>query len=165
MDAGFGDRWHNDDHTEVVFVALDGYRTVSTRDKLTEEGGYLTFADLDMATGWEAIDRKQTNPAPFYVVWLVGEQSTAKAYPWPWQLAEISILRFQDQYPAVYPEGAVEDSSVMRGYVLFNLETAVGRLSGCAPGGAWQGTTRRNSRLLQRVVTQPRTARRVSWMA
>ena len=46
----------------------------------------------------------------------------------------------------------------------FNLETAVGRHSGCVPGGAWQGTTRRNSQLLQRVVTQPGAVRRVHWV-
>jgi mono/diheme cytochrome c family protein len=119
MDAAFGDRWRSDDHTEVVFVASDGYRSVSDRDKLKEEGGYLVFADLDLTDGWEAIDRKQTNPGPFYVVWLGAEQSTASAYPWPWQLAEIAILRFRDQYPAVFPAGAAEDSSVMRGYLLF----------------------------------------------
>jgi hypothetical protein len=45
----------------------------------------------------------------------------------------------------------------------FNLETAVGRRPGCVPGGVWQGTTRRNSQLLQRVVTQPGTVRCVDW--
>ena len=119
MDAGFGKAWRSDDHAEVVFVALDGYRAVSKRDKLIEEGGYVAFADLDAPAGWEPIDRKLTNPGPFYVVWLGAQQGTAQAYPWPWQLAEISIVRFQDQYPAVYPAGAAQDASVMRGYGLF----------------------------------------------
>lgn len=119
MDAGFGARWRGDEYTEVVFKALDGYLAVSARDKLTEQGGYLAFADLDVATGWENMDKKHTNPAPFYILWLGKEQTTANAYPWPWQLAAISIQRFQDQYPAVYPTGTAKDSPVMRGYRLF----------------------------------------------
>jgi mono/diheme cytochrome c family protein len=119
MDAGFGKAWRSDDYREVVFVASDGYRAVSDRDKLTEQGGYVAFADVDAEAGWEPIERKRTNPGPFYVVWLGPKQGTAQAYPWPWQLAEISIVRFQDQYPAVYPAGAAQDASVMRGYDLF----------------------------------------------
>jgi hypothetical protein len=49
--------------------------------------------------------------------------------------------------------------------VAVTLETAVGRRSGCVPGGAWKGTTRRNSPLLQRVVTQSGAARCVHWVA
>jgi tetratricopeptide (TPR) repeat protein len=41
----------------------------------------------------------------------------------------------------------------LRWAVPFNLERAVGRRPGYVPGGAWQGTARRNSELLQRVVT------------
>jgi hypothetical protein len=50
-------------------------------------------------------------------------------------------------------------------FVPVTLETAVGRWPGCVPGGVWQGTTRRNSQLLQRVVTQPGTVRCVHWAA
>ena len=45
------------------------------------------------------------------------------------------------------------------------LEAAVGRRPGCVPGGAWKGTTRRNSQLLQRVVTQSGAVRCVRWVA
>jgi hypothetical protein len=46
-----------------------------------------------------------------------------------------------------------------------SLERAVGRRPGYVPGGFWQGTTRRNSKLLQRVVTQPGAVRCVHWVA
>jgi mono/diheme cytochrome c family protein len=119
LDLAFGDRWRTDNFPEIVFTAVDGYRAVSTSKKSGEEGGYLAFADLDQDGGWEMMGKSQTNPGPFYIVWLGADQGSAQAYPWPWQLAEISILRFQDQYPAVYPAGVAEDSSVMRGYALF----------------------------------------------
>ena len=119
LDLGFGERWRGGDYPEAVFIALDGYRGVGSSDKMGEAGGYVAFADLDVDAGWEPMGKAQTNPGPLYIVWLGAEQGTAQAYPWPWQLAEISILRFQDQYPAVYPAGAAEDSSVMRGYALF----------------------------------------------
>lgn len=119
LKAGFGDAWRNKDDSEVVFIALDGYRAVSDREKLSEEGGYIVFADLDVDSGWEIMGNKGLSPGPFYLVWLGDEQDTSNAYPWPWQLAEIALVRFQDQYPAVYPAGAPADSSVMRGYGLF----------------------------------------------
>jgi len=119
MDAGYGDRWRSPDISEVVFVATDGYRALSQSAKLTEAGGYLAFEDLDQSTGWEPISRREVNPGPFYLVWLGEQQTTANAYPWPWQLARIDLVEFRDQYPEVYPEGAIADSSAMRGYELF----------------------------------------------
>ena len=119
MDAGFGERWRDHDFTEVVFIASDGYRAVGAPEKLIEPGGYLAFADLDVQTGWEAISRKQADPGPFYMVWLGEAQSTANAYPWPWQLAGISVVDFRAQYPNVYLQGTAPDSPAMRGYTMF----------------------------------------------
>jgi mono/diheme cytochrome c family protein len=119
MDAGFGDRWRSRDFTEVVFIASDGYRAVGAPEKLSEPGGYLAFADLGAQTGWEAISRTQVDPGPFYLVWLGEKQSTANAYPWPWQVAGISLVDFRAQYPKVYPQGAAADSAAMRGYTIF----------------------------------------------
>ena len=66
------------------------------------------------------------------------------------------LLAFRLGQPAVVGEILVG---------LFILETAVELHPGCVPGGVWQGTTRRNSPLLQRVVTQPGAVRRVHWSA
>ncbi len=119
MGAGFGESWRHAPHTEVVFTARDGYRAVSAREKVAEAGGYLAFADLDAEGGWEPLPGNRTDPGPFYVVWLGDGQGTAQGYPWPWQLAQISMVRVEDAFPAVFPNGAPEDSSVLRGYGLF----------------------------------------------
>lgn len=103
LDLGFGERWRGDDYPEVVFIASDGYQGLGSINKLGAPGGYVAFADLDLDAGWEPMGKVQINPGPFYIVWSGAEQRAAKAYPRPWQLAEIAILRLQDQYPAVYP--------------------------------------------------------------
>jgi hypothetical protein len=116
---GFGSRWTSPEYTEVVFTALDGYQSVSTQSKLMDDGGYVAFKDRDRTDGWEPVGRKGADPAPFYVVWTGPEQSTANEYPWPWQLSDIGILRFEDQYPKVYPRDVAEDTDVFRGFLTF----------------------------------------------
>ena len=117
LDLGFGQRWRSPQFTEVVFTALDGYRSLSTQAKIMEKGGFVAFRDSDRADGWEPIGRKKADPAPFYIVWTGAEQTTANE--WPWQLSAIAILRFEDQYPNVYPEGADENSAAFRGFLTF----------------------------------------------
>lgn len=118
MDAGFGRGWDGGPHTEAVLTALDGYASVSAARKLAEDGGCLAFEDLDVP-GWEPIGRKRANPGPFYLLWTNEEQSTENEYPWPWQLAQISLVRFEERYPEVVPAGAAPDSKAFRGYLLF----------------------------------------------
>ena len=115
LDSVYGDQWRSPDYSDVAFTALDGYEAVSELATLTQDGGYLAFEDLDWETGWEPIGRKQSDPGPFFLVWTGGEQTTANAYPWPWQVARINVLRFADQYPAVVPDVA-ESTPVWRGF-------------------------------------------------
>lgn len=119
LTLGFGNEWRSPEFTEVVFVALDGYQSLATQATVMRDGGYVAFEDLDRDEGWEPIGRQSADPAPFYVVWTGSQQSTANGYPWPWQLSAIGILRFRDQFPKVYPQGAEEDSDVFRGYLTF----------------------------------------------
>lgn len=120
MDSAYGAGWGEAPFTEVVLTAADGYASQSSAAKLKEDGGCLAFADLDAEPGrWEPVGRKQADPGPFYLVWTKEEQSTANAYPWPWQLASIDLVRFEDRYPEVVPRGAKEGSAEMRGYQLF----------------------------------------------
>ncbi len=118
IQLGFGDKWKSPDYTDVAFIALDGYESVTTISKLNEPGGYIVFKDLD-AGGWEPIGDKQQNPGPFYLVWTGAEQTTANEYPWPWQLAKIYLISFKDAYPLVYPQGAQVTSGVYKGYEIF----------------------------------------------
>jgi len=115
---GFGDDLDNPDFTDIAFTALDGYESVSVLPKMKEKGGYIVFADLD-SNSWEPIGRTDANPGPFYLVWTGKDQLPENEYPWPWQIASINIMRFPDQYPLVYPEGAGKDSAVYKGYEIF----------------------------------------------
>ena len=67
--------------------------------------------------------------------------------------------------PGVHSLIPTAEARVGRPLTPVSLESAVGRRPGWVPGGVWQGATRRNSRLLQRVVTQPGAVRRVHWVA
>ena len=115
---GFGDELNNPDFTDIAFTALDGYESVSVLPKMKEKGGYVVFADLD-SNNWEPIGRTDANPGPFYLVWTGKDQLPENEYPWPWQIASINIMRFPDQYPLVYPEGAGKDSPAYKGYEIF----------------------------------------------
>jgi len=118
LQLGFGDEWKNSDYTDIAFEALDGYAPISAISKLRQSGGYVVFSDLDFED-WEPISIKQVNPGPFYLVWTGKNQTNNIEYPWPWQLSSINLIKFQDQYPAVYPKGASKDSPAFYGYEIF----------------------------------------------
>ena len=111
--------WVSDHYSDIAFIALDGYEAVSSLGKLHEDGGYLAFRDLDINKGWEPIGDKKVDPAPFFLIWTGKTQTPTAAYPWPWQVVAIDLLRFEDQYPAIVPKGAPIDSSAYRGFELF----------------------------------------------
>ncbi|HVY55954.1 MAG TPA: cytochrome c [Thermodesulfobacteriota bacterium] len=114
----YGGRLDNPDYTDIAFVALDGYESVSLLPKMKEAGGYIVFEDLD-ADHWEPVGREQADPGPFYLVWTGKEQTPENEYPWPWQIGSVNIMRFPDQYPLVYPAGAKADSPAYKGYEIF----------------------------------------------
>lgn len=118
LTLAYGDLWRSKDYSEIAFRAVDGYEAVSSLDKMQQAGGFLAYEDIDVP-GWDPVGREQANPGPFYLVWSGAEQTTQHAYPWPWQLASLNIVRFAEQYPAVYPQGAAEDTPAYRGYVTF----------------------------------------------
>src|SRR5581483_1531002 len=90
---------------DVVFRASDGYAKPSSAARLAEDGGYLAFSDADLDGGgppaWAPIDRKQVDPAPFYVVWSRPEQRDAHVHPWPYALVEIELTSLADRYPHI----------------------------------------------------------------
>ncbi len=118
LQMAYAEKWKPASFTDVAFQALDGYEAVAEVAKTVEEGGYLCFADLEV-TDWEPISRKQASPGPFYLVWTGARQTPEHAYPWPWQLASISIVNFAEEYPQVYPRGLSVDSPVYAGFQLF----------------------------------------------
>ncbi|MFA9407301.1 MAG: cytochrome c [Candidatus Dadabacteria bacterium] len=115
---GFEEGLNNPEFTDVAYQALDGYVSVSSISKLKEPGGYIVYEDLDFEN-WEPISIKQVTPGPFYLVWTGKDQTTQNEYPWPWQLSSIDLIKFEDQYPAVFPKGVSTDSTAYKGYEIF----------------------------------------------
>ncbi len=118
LSFGLGDTWKESTYSDAIFIAADGYESTAPRDRLAEKGAYLAFEDLDV-TSWEPIGTKKANPAPFYLFWTGKEQTTANGYPWPWQVTQIKLVTFDQQYPNVVPTGAEEDSPAYHGFLIF----------------------------------------------
>ncbi|MBW2242535.1 MAG: cytochrome c [Deltaproteobacteria bacterium] len=112
----------------LLLRALDGYTRQAEADQLLGPGAYLAFADADRLArgeqGFDPIDRRQVDPAPFYLVWERPEQWDAHAWPWPYQLATVEIASFEERHPHTVPTGAETGSPTARGYGLFQRECA-----------------------------------------
>lgn len=119
LNFAYQTKWVSDQYSDIAFIASDGYEAVSSLGKLHEDGGFLAFRDLDTNTGWEPIGDKKVDPAPFFLIWTGKNQTPKAAYPWPWQVVALDLLRFEDQYPAIVPQGAPIDSAAYRGFELF----------------------------------------------
>ena len=121
LDFVYPERKTSNQYTAVAFIALDGFEAVISLAKLQQKGGYLVFRDLDMTAGWEPVGKKQADPGPFYLVWTGEGQTAANGYHWPYQIAGLNLLRFEDQYPYVFPEGAQANSPAYRGFEIFRV--------------------------------------------
>jgi len=117
LDLAYGNKWKSDKFSDISFRAKDGYEAVSDLSKLSEDGCYLVFDDLEN-NGWEKIGEKNQIPGPYYIVWKGAHQTAKYGYPWPWQLFSINLMLFSNQYPEVYPKGVSKDSSVYKGFEL-----------------------------------------------
>ena len=105
---------------EVLLRALDGYTRVTDGAVLTEPGGFLAFADADRAGGgFDPIDYRQADPAPFYVIWKGAGEKDVVRYPWPYQLAEIEVVRVEQRFPHAVPPDVARDSAAWRGFDVF----------------------------------------------
>jgi mono/diheme cytochrome c family protein len=111
---------------DVIFRASDGYAKPSTGALVSEDGGWLAFSDAERGTlespAWDPIDRKQVDPAPFYVVWEKEAQRDTHRYPWPYQLVEIELTSVAAAYPLVVPTGAAAGSPELAGFDIFKTE-------------------------------------------
>jgi mono/diheme cytochrome c family protein len=105
---------------DVLLRALDGYTRASDGGVLLEPGGYLAYADADRREGgFDPIDYRQADPAPFYVIWKGAGERDVVRYPWPYQLAEIAVVRVEDRFPHAVPPGAEPGSAAARGFAVF----------------------------------------------
>lgn len=120
LERGFGAPAASLAGEEVLLRALDGYTRATDGAVLAEPGGYLAFADADRKDGgFDPIDYRQADPAPFYVVWKGAGEKDVVRYPWPYQLAEIEVVRVEDRFPNAVPRDAAPDSLARRGFDVF----------------------------------------------
>lgn len=112
--------------TDVLFRARDGYVKPSTIARVREPGGFLAFADADRMRGddpgWEPIDRRQVDPAPYYVVWEDPVRHDGHRYPWPYQLVAIELVSLATRYPHIAPTGLPADGPAWAGFEIFRRE-------------------------------------------
>jgi len=133
LDLGFAESGGAEGQRDrgLLLRALDGYtRPVSGRD-LLEPGGYLAFGEPDrMGLGpgtsrFTTIDRRQVDPAPFYLVWTGAERRDphdyAHARAWPYQLARIEVTPFERAFPRTVPRGLARSDAGWAGYALFQI--------------------------------------------
>jgi mono/diheme cytochrome c family protein len=118
---GFGDTEHAAfARAELLLRARDGYTRTASGAQLLGEGAFLAFADAEHPEGaFFPIDRRQVDPAPFYLVWQGEGRGDTTLWPWPYQLAEIEVVDFARAFPHVVPVGASENSPAKRGFELF----------------------------------------------
>ena len=64
---GFGAEGVPGGDENVFLRARDGYTRPATGARLAEAGAHLAFADATLGEGFLPIDRRQVDPAPFYL--------------------------------------------------------------------------------------------------
>ena len=108
---------------EVLLRARDGYTRTASGAQLLSDGAFLAFADAEHPSGaFFPIDRRQIDPAPFYLVWQGEGHNDTNLWPWPYQLVEIEIVDFARAFPHVPPPGAAAASAEQRGFAIFRRE-------------------------------------------
>lgn len=126
LELGFGGDAQQLAGNDYLLRARDGYVKPATGKRLVENGGWLALGDAEREkaglAGWAPIDRKQVDPAPYYIVWTEPGQQDTNFYPWPYQLARIDIGSIGSQYPDVVPRTAASGSEAWRGYDTFKTE-------------------------------------------
>ncbi|MGE4649305.1 MAG: cytochrome c [Myxococcota bacterium] len=124
MRAGFGAGWAEDPERNFFLRARDGYTRPAAAARLAEAGAWLAFADLSNpgSEGWEPIDRRRVDPAPFYLVWSGPGQNDPHRYPWPYQLVEIEAAPFEREYAHTLPRGVSAGDPAWRGFAIFRGE-------------------------------------------
>lgn len=109
------------DNLVVVFTAVDGYKVSMAYQDAIHEQGYFAFKDnaapnnklwLDFKFG------KQTmTPAPYYLIWPKKGLDEWR-YPWPFQLASLSLQPAKAYFGAAAPNGGDEQAN--NGFNLFS---------------------------------------------
>lgn len=134
LDLGFAEQGGaNGLHTESLLLrALDGYTRPVSGEQLLEEGAYLAYGEPARlaasreggVSAFSPIDRRQVNPAPFYLVWAGARQNDPHVHPWPYQLSRVEAAPFAEAFPRTAPAGLAETDAGWAGYALFQESCA-----------------------------------------
>ncbi len=116
----------------LLLRALDGYTLPVSGQQLLEEGAYLAYGEpsrltaprSDEASVFSPIDRRQVDPAPFYLVWAGVQQNDPHAHPWPYQLSRVEVAPFAQAFPHTAPTGLSKENAGWAGYALFQKTCA-----------------------------------------
>jgi mono/diheme cytochrome c family protein len=122
LERGFGVAARAPDfaEAELLLRARDGYTRSASGAQLLDAGAFLAFADAEHPRGgFFPIDRRQVDPAPFYLVWQGAGHADTNLWPWPYQLVEIEIVDFATKFPHVTPPGAAPGGPAQRGFAIF----------------------------------------------
>ncbi len=113
----------------VLLRARDGYTRPAPGALLGDPNAQLAFGEpgLEAAAGdgqrgeprFRPIDRRQVDPAPFYLVWTGVAHGDPHEHPWPYQLVTIEIAPFEEAFPHTVPTGLAKAHPAWRGYALF----------------------------------------------
>jgi mono/diheme cytochrome c family protein len=116
----------------LLLRALDGYTRPVSGQQLLEDGVYLAYGEpsrlaaarIGEASVFSRIDRRQVDPAPFYMVWVGVKQNDPHAHPWPYQLSRIEVAPFAEAFPRTAPTGLDKADAGWNGYALFQTSCA-----------------------------------------
>lgn len=131
LEAGFGaERIRTFADRGLLLRALDGYTRPVQGRELLEPGGYLAYGEPDRLPAragrsrFAPIDRRQVDPAPFYMVWTGVDRGDPHETPWPYQLARVEIAPFEQAFPKTVPRGLAKGDPGWRGYAIFQRACA-----------------------------------------
>jgi mono/diheme cytochrome c family protein len=127
LDQGFADRGGVASlaNEGLLLRARDGYTRPASGADLADPHAQLAFGETalgDDAAGrprFSPIDRRQVDPAPFYLVWTDARRGDPHAHPWPYQLVTIEIAGFEEAFPHTVPRDLPGSDPGWRGYALF----------------------------------------------
>lgn len=108
----------------VLLRARDGYTRSAAGADLADAHAFLAFGEVgldeeDGAGRFSPIDRRQVDPAPFYLVWTDVARGDPHEHPWPYQLVTIEVARFEEAFPHTVPRDLPGSDPGWRGYALF----------------------------------------------
>jgi mono/diheme cytochrome c family protein len=111
----------NIDDLMIVFTAVDGYKVAMAYQDALSEQGFIAFKDNAAAENKKWLQfkfgKQIITPSPYYLVWPKKGLDEWR-YPWPFQLASISLQPAKSYFGAAAP--SVADKKIHNGFNQFS---------------------------------------------